>query len=242
MSEEIIYAVSHDLRGPLLNFQGFLRRLRRSWQSLADRTESWNLTPEQRQVLRDLQQDRIESSLQVLEHNARRMEQLLQALLELSRAGRDPVLPQWVPADELVHKLGEELCPLLVPQQIFLEIGPLPDLWADAGRLEQILRLGLDNAVKFLSPTRPGRIRVGGSPGADENLCWIEDNGIGLRPQDLDRIFLPFGRVRELEAPGCGVGLATVRKLMRQIGGRPWVESTHQQGTTLFLAFPNPPH
>jgi signal transduction histidine kinase len=240
-TEEIIYAVSHDLRGPLLNFQGFLRRLRRSWQSLADQLEASHLTPEQRQLLRELQQDRIEGSFQILEHNARRMEQLLQALLNLSRAGRDPVFLQWVPADELLHKLSAELRPLLVPKQIFLEVGPLPDLWADADRLVQIFRLGLDNAIKFLSPARPGRLRVGGSTAAAENLCWIEDNGIGLRPQDLDRIFLPFGRVREVDAPGCGVGLATVRKLMRQIGGRAWIESTHQQGTTLFLAFPNPP-
>jgi signal transduction histidine kinase len=238
-TDEVIYAVSHDLRGPLLNFRGFLRRLRRSWEAWTEQAEGWNLSPEQRQVLRTLQQDGIAGSFQVLEHNAHRMEQLLQALLNLSRAGRDPIVSQRVQAGELVHKIAEDLRPVLSEKHILLEVGKLPDLWADADRLEQIFRLALDNAIKFLSPARPGRIQVGGSTEPTENLCWIEDNGIGIRLQDLERVFLPFGRVREVEAPGDGVGLATIRKLARQMGGRAWIESTHQQGTTLFLALPD---
>ncbi len=238
--EEVIYAVSHDLRGPLLNFQGFLRRLRRSWDTLNAGAGDPHLTPDQRQSLRQTECERIDTSFRVLENNARRMEQLLQALLDLSRAGREPVVRQLVPTTAVVHRLAAQLRPVLEAKSVSLEIGPAPDLWTEPDRLEQVFRLALDNALKFLSPTRPGLLRVGGSIQETEHVCWIEDNGIGLRPQDLERIFLPFGRVREIDAPGQGVGLATIRKLMRQLGGRAWIESTHQRGTTLFLSFPKP--
>lgn len=237
-TEEVIYAVSHDLRGPLLNFQGFLRRLRRSWDTFREQAEGWNLTPEQRETLRQIRSERIETSFQILEHNARRMEQLLQALLDLARAGREPVSWQTVSTNALLHRVGEQLRPVAVEKDVLLDIGPLPDLWAEPDRVEQIFLLALDNALKFLSPARPGRIRIGGSAEGTADLCWVEDNGIGIRPQDLERVFVPFGRVREIDGPGCGVGLATIRKLMRQMGGRTWIESTHHQGTTLLLAFP----
>jgi len=238
--EDVIYAVSHDLRGPLLNFQGFLRRLRHSWDTLAVQAADPHLTPDQLQNLRQTERERIDTSFRVLESNARRMEQLLQALMNLSRAGREPVVRQLIPAAAVVHRLAAELEPVLAEKSVFLEVGTVPDLWAEPARVEQILRLALDNAVKFASPARPGRLRIGGSTQETEDVCWIEDNGIGIRPQDLERIFLPFGRVREIEAPGQGVGLATIRKLMNQLGGRVWMESTHRQGATLFLAFPKP--
>lgn len=230
--EDVIYAVSHDLRGPLLNFQGFLRRLRRSWDTL----DVWAGDS----FLRPTECERIDTSFRVLEDNARHMDQLLQALLDLSRAGREPVVRQLVPAAAVVGRLAEQVQPVLEERSVLLEIGAVPDLWAEPARVEQIFRLALDNALKFLSPARPGRLRIGGSAQETANVCWIEDNGIGLRPQDLERIFLPFGRVREIDAPGHGTGLATIRKLVTQLGGRVWMESTHQQGATLFLAFPKP--
>ncbi len=236
--EDVIYAVSHDLRGPLLNFQGFLRRLRHSCDTLTVGAEDPHLTPDQRQSLRQTECVRINTSLRVLEDNARRMEQLIQALLDLSRAGREPVVRQLVPAAAVVHRLAAQVQPVLDEKSAFLEIGTVPDLWTEPARLEQVFRLALENALKFLSPTRPGRLRIGGCIQETEHVCSIEDNGIGIRPQDLERIFLPFGRVREIDTPGQGVGLATIRKLMRQLGGRVWIESTHQRGTTLFLSFP----
>lgn len=228
--EEVIYAVSHDLRGPLLNFQGFLRRLRQSWDALDVRAGDSRLG--------QAECERIATSFRVLEDNARRMDQLLQALLDLSRAGREPVVRQVVPAAAVLERLAEQLQPVLVENSVALEIGAVPDLWAEPARVDQIFRLALDNALKFLSGSRPGRLRIGGSTERSEDVCWIEDNGIGLRPEDLERIFLPFGRVREIDAPGHGVGLATIRKLMTQLGGRVWMESTHRQGAALFLAFP----
>ncbi len=239
--EEAIYALSHDLRGPLLNLQGFLRRLKRGYDTLAQQAGEWNLTLGQREALQALVRDRIEPSFQILEQNSRRMESLVQALLDLSRAGREPVVWGKVRAGDVFQEVAADLHPAILLSRATLDVHPLPELWSDRARLARIFYEILSNAVKFLSPSRPGRIRVAGSANAAEDICLIEDNGIGLRPHDLDRVFLPFGRVREIEAPGCGVGLATVRKLMGQLGGHVWIESVHQEGSTVYLAFPHLP-
>jgi len=237
MAEEVIRAVVHDLRGPLLNFNGFLRRLRRGCDSIADQLTLWNLPSGQEQALRQLQRDRIDTSLQILEQNARRMDQLLESLLSLSGAGQEPLLWQSVAPYQLLEPLAEELRLRLLSRQATVEIGLLPELFSDRARLEQIFRHLLDNAATFLSPLRPGAIRIGGFIEAGEAVLWLEDNGIGIKPQDLERVFLPFGRVREIDAPGCGIGLSIVRKL----GGRVWIASTHQVGATVYLAFPTRP-
>lgn len=238
--DEIIYAVSHDLRAPLLNFQGFLRRLSIACGDLDALAQQWSLTSEQRRCWQELFGSKIQPSVEVLERAARRMDGLLNALLELSRAGREPLCLQRVSTAELVRQVAEEFLPAAAEKGAALVVDPMPDLWADAERLRLVLHHLLANAVQFLSPERPGRIQLGGRSTSAEDICWVQDNGIGIRAEDQKRLFLPFGRVREIEAPGEGIGLATVRKLLQQQGGRAWVESIHGEGSTFFVALPVP--
>jgi signal transduction histidine kinase len=240
-SEEFVYAISHDLRGPLLNFQGFLRRLRAACEVLESQSAQWDLNPEQRQVYIQLLEQKLWPSLEVLDRNARRMDRLLGALLELSLAGRDPPQPQRVATMELVRGVVEEFGPVALDKKAALNVGPLPDLWADPERVEQILRRLLSNALNFLSPDRPGEVTLGGEATAGEVTCWARDNGIGIKPQDQARIFSPFGKVRQIETPGEGVGLAIVQKLVRQQGGQVWVDSIPGQGSTFYFSLPRGP-
>ena len=240
-TDQFVYAISHDLRGPLLNFQGFLRRLSDACSALNASAGRWDLTAEQRQSFDQLVGEKVQPSIQVLERNARRMERLLAALLELSRAGREPVRLEPADCAEAARAVMEELVSQAVPPSLSWRVEPVPELWADPDRLRQMLHHLLANALKFLPAGRPGEITLGGRVQDREVVIWIRDNGIGLRPQDQERIFLPFSRVQEIEAPGEGVGLTIVRKLIAQQGGRVWVESTHRQGSTFYLAFPAQP-
>ncbi|MBI3695532.1 MAG: hypothetical protein HY238_11930 [Acidobacteria bacterium] len=225
----------------MLNFQGFLRRLSDACTALGAYAREWDLTAEQRQAFDHLVENKVQPSIQILERNARRMERLLAALLELSRAGREPVHWARVDATEAAREVVEELCSEAAGKSATLRLDALPELWVDPNRLRQILRHLAGNALKFLSADRPGEITLGGLAQDGEVVIWVRDNGIGLRPQDQERIFLPFGRVQEIETPGEGIGLATVRKLAGQQGGRAWVESTHRLGSTFYLAFPAQP-
>lgn len=236
--DEIVYAISHDLRGPLLNFQGFLRRLASACQALQDHARNWALPAEQRQLCQDLVERKIQPSVEVLERNARRMDSLVNALLKLSRAGREPPQFERVATSEVAQAVVDELRPVAAQKAATLRVDPLPELWADPGRLTVVYRQLLDNALKFLPAGRPGEVSLGGASGGGQVLCWVRDNGIGIKPQHQGRIFTPFGRLREMDVAGEGVGLAICRKLMGQMGGRIWVESAHGEGSSFYLAFP----
>jgi signal transduction histidine kinase len=241
-TDQVIYALSHDLQAPLLNLNGFLRRLRQGCNALRGQAESWPLSAEQRGVWQQNLDDKILRSLEILDQNTRRMQQRVQALLELSRAGGGPLERGHVNPPELVAAVATEFREAAQARGASLEIEPLPERWhADSQRLREVLRRLLGNALKFLSPDRPGRITIGGNEEAGQGALWVRDNGIGIRADDQDRLFLPFGRAREIETEGEGIGLAIVRKLMRQQGGRVWVESTHGQGSRFGVAWPTSP-
>ncbi len=239
--DEFVYAISHDLRGPLLNFHGFLRRLSSACGNLQSQLQSLDLAAEKRQQCAQVLDQKVWPSLEVLERNAGRMDRLLAALLDLSRAGREPPQFRRVSAGAVAEAVVEEFRAAAAERQAVLALDPLPHVWADPSRLQQIFRHLLNNALKFVSPERPGVIRLGGESNGGKAVCWVKDNGIGIKPEDQQRIFLPFGRVQEIESSGAGTGLATVRKLMGQQGGRVWVESVHHQGSTFYLSFADEP-
>ncbi len=239
--DEFVYAISHDLRAPLLNFQGFLQRLERAAEALRGHVETGHLPPDQRRLAEQILNEKIKPSLDVLERNARRMDRLLAALLDLSRTGREPLQMQEVDGSEIAQAVIEEFRAAAAAKNAALVLESMPVLWADPHRLQEIFRRLIDNGLKFLHPQRPGLVTVGGSAGRSEHVCWVRDNGIGIRGRDRDKIFRPFGRVQEISAPGEGAGLAAVRKLIEQQRGRLWVESDHGSGSTFFFALPAKP-
>jgi len=238
-NEEFVYAVSHDLRGPLLNLQGFLRKLAKASDAFSAQAGQWDLTEAQRQAWSQFWTGQVQHPLDVLLQNARRLERLLSALLDYSRAGREACQFEMVSTMEIARSVAQEFRPLADERKASLRIQSPPDLWADPARVREILRRLLSNALLFLSPQQPGEVTLGGAIAGQEAFCWVQDNGIGLRPEDQARIFQPFGKIREIEAPGEGVGLAIVRKLAEQQGARVWVESRHGEGSTFYVGFPS---
>jgi len=244
---DFVCAVSHDLRAPLLNFHGFLRRLAAACQTLDSLAA--HLPAEQRADWQKLYQQKIQTSVQILEQNAARMDRLLLALLELARAGSGLVQMQIVDAASLAEKVIDEFASEAEQKKVSLAFkadqacsqGESIEIWADPDRLLLMLRQLVSNAIKFLSPDRPGEVRVGVAVQDGLGVCWVQDNGIGIREADLNRIFLPLGTVQETGPSAGGTGLAIVRKLMQQQGGRVRVESERDCGSCFFLHFPAEP-
>jgi len=105
--------------------------------------------------------------------------------------------------------------------------------------LERLFRNLIGNALKFHAPDRPPTVQVGWRETAQEWVVWVRDNGIGIDPKDYDRLFVIFQRlVPRSQYDGTGIGLAACRKIMEHHGGRIWVESEPDLGSTFFLAFP----
>jgi signal transduction histidine kinase len=127
-------------------------------------------------------------------------------------------------------------------------VGDLPPAWGDPQALEQVFANLIDNAVNYLDPQRPGQVEVGsreeaGDPAAGLRTYYVKDNGLGIPEAQQDKVFLAFQRLHPDAAPGEGIGLALVRRVVERHGGRIWLESAPGAGSTFFVALPvRPPN
>ncbi|OGG43810.1 MAG: hypothetical protein A3F84_20140 [Candidatus Handelsmanbacteria bacterium RIFCSPLOWO2_12_FULL_64_10] len=173
---------------------------------------------------------------------ARRMDTLIQDLLTYSRLSR---------ADLRLHRIGLRGVAKDVLVQMEEEFrernvqvtvqGPLPEVVGHRATLAQVLTNLLTNAVKFVNPDTPPRVRIW----AEERDGWVrlcvEDNGIGIAPEHYERIFRVFERLHGVEAyPGTGIGLAIVRKGGERMGGRVGVESEVGRGSRFWVELLKP--
>jgi signal transduction histidine kinase len=156
-------------------------------------------------------------------------------LLELTEADTGPVAlqPDRVEMDEMVGEVLAALSAVAKAKQVELQAAldpELPTVVADRRKLAQILHHLVSNGIRFTPPG--GRVTIStrraGTPEAGEAEITVADTGIGIRAQDLQRIFLSFEQVDASEArryEGAGLGLAVVRRLVELHGGRVWAES-----------------
>ena len=106
-----------------------------------------------------------------------------------------------------------------------IDVAPdLPVLYGDRTRLREVMQNLLDNALKSMGDQPDPRIEVGVRQDAEETVCYVRDNGIGIEPDYHDRIFGLFEKLDQ-RTEGTGVGLALVKRIMEVHGGRVWVES-----------------
>jgi signal transduction histidine kinase len=127
--------------------------------------------------------------------------------------------------------------PLLAEKRIELRApGDLPTVRGDRVRLREAFQNLLSNAAKFIG-RRNGRIDIGCRRQAGEAVFSIRDNGPGIPPDELDRVFVPFRRLpQHRDQPGSGLGLYFTKNLIEQQGGRVWAESDVGQGACFFVA------
>jgi signal transduction histidine kinase len=181
--------------------------------------------------------DAAKENLSLLRKRATHMEALINGILEYSRAGRRTETPETVDLQEMVAEILQLIAP--PPDRYTIRIPErLPVLRAPRMTFERIWTNLLSNAVKFSHPSGAiidVTVRV--DRGTYE-FC-VADNGIGLSERDLQRVFTLFHRVTARHgAEGMGIGLAVVKKLVDNLGGRVWVESVLGGGSRFYFTFP----
>jgi PAS domain S-box-containing protein len=239
--QDFAYIVSHDLRAPLVNIRGFSEELGRSLAQIGPCFEKHQaaLDEEEKKQIRPLIREDIPEALGFIRSSVARMDSQINAILKLSRAGRRKLSPEPLKTGELVRGILKTLTHQLESRNVAATVGLLPDIIADRMAMEQIFGNLLDNAVKYLNPSRPGEIAVTAELGERETVFHVRDNGRGIAAEDIPKSFEIFRRVGRQDVPGEGLGLAYVKVLVRGMGGRIWCESKPGTGSVFSFALPH---
>ncbi len=211
--ESFCYSVSHDLRTPLRSLDGFGRALQEDYGERLDE-----------QGLDYI--DRIRAA-------TKRMDELITALLTLSRLTRREIVPAEVDVSAAARDLMHDLDP---EGKVALEVAEGLRAHADPRMLNVVLENLLANAIKFSSRTENPRVEVGR---AEDGAIYVRDNGAGFDPQYAAKLFQPFERLHSVrEFPGHGIGLATVERILKRHGGGVRAEGRPGEGATFYVRFP----
>jgi signal transduction histidine kinase len=203
--------VAHDLREPVANMALLVR-------VLEQRAEQ----PPPADVLR------------MLRDGAERSQELIEAVLAYARLGE--LSRERVALDELMTQVAEDLRPTLAEAGATLDVGELPEIDCDPRQLRRVLQNLVGNAVKFRGEAPP-RVAVSALRGPEEWVVSVEDNGIGVDPDQATRIFGMFSRA-DSAAQGLGIGLAVCRRIVEAHGGRIWVEPADGAGSAFRFTMP----
>ena len=239
--QRFAYIVSHDLRSPLVNVMGFTSELEvglKPLKGLVDWIKA-NAPDRLPETVRLAVEEELPESIGFIRAATRKMDRLINAILKLSREGRRNLNPEPLAMDALTEGLLASVRHQLDEKGARAEIeGHLPNLVNDRVAIEQVVGNLIDNAVKYLSPKRPGHIIVRGAEAGNRLFIEVEDNGRGIDPRDHERIFELFRRSGPQDQPGEGIGLAHVRALVYRLGGTISCTSDLDRGSTFRVSLP----
>lgn len=243
--EMFVYSVSHDLRSPLVNLQGFTAELGKGCKALAALLENPAVPDEVRTPGKGLLDGKMAKSLGFIGAAVTRLDDIINALLRLSRAGRVEYRWERVDVRRVVARVLDSMQAVIAEKSVAVSVGDLPPVWGDTMAIEQVFANLIGNALNYMDPTRPGRIEVGHRPatGADGGgtTYFVKDNGLGIAENYREKIFQVFQRVHPGVGKGEGIGLAIVARVVERHHGRVWVESRVGEGSTFNVVLQDSP-
>ena len=217
--KQFAYAASHDMREPLRMISSYLGLLDRRYGGLLDADGH--------------------EFLAFAKDGAQRLDRMILGLLDYSRIGRGDEARESV---SLAEALDESLAGLVVAvADSGAEVRAATNLPTVEGLRTELVRLFqnlIGNAIKYAVPGRPPRVTVSAESESGSWRISIADNGIGIAPEHFERIFGIFQRLHSVDVEGCGIGLASCKKIVENHGGCIWVESVPGVGSTFLFTLP----
>ena len=216
--EQFAHAASHDLREPLRMVSSYLQLIE---QRHAD----------------DLDEEG-EEFLEFAVDGADRMQEMIDGLLDYSRVDTQGNPFEPVALNAVLSDVLKDLEVRIEGSEAEIEIDDLPRVEGDAAQLRQLFQNLISNAIEY-SGDEPPRIEVTAERDGGEWIVSVSDEGIGIDPEDQERIFEVFQRLHSHEEhAGTGIGLALCQRIVERHGGEIWVDSESGEGTTFSVTLP----
>jgi PAS domain S-box-containing protein len=240
--ETIVYTVSHDLRSPLVNVQGFSRQLNGACAKILDAVRKAGGGPMPAGELQPAAEVAIPQALRFINAGVAKMEMLLNGLLRYSRLGRVVLNIQPLDMDSLVAELVAAVRFQIDEAKAEVTVGPLPACVGDRAQTSHAFGNLIDNAIKYRDPGRPLRLAITGRVEGDQAIYSVADNGIGIAPEHQAKAFEIFHRLNPETGAGEGLGLTIAQRVLERQKGKIWVESAAGVGSTFLVSMPVQPN
>lgn len=212
--DRFTYIVSHDLKAPLRGIDNLSEWLEEDLQDKLDEDTSKHIA--------------------LLRQRVSRLTSFIDALLEYSRVGRSEKQKVKVDVKKLLEEIIDSLQP---PPQFIIEIEPnMPILNTDALLLQQVFSNLISNAIKHY-PGDEGKVKISVASRGEYYLFSVADNGMGIAPEHQKKVFEIFQTVATNRQQSTGIGLSIVKKIVETQGGKIWLESQPDQGTTFYFTW-----
>lgn len=210
------YTISHDLKNPLSTIRSYAQLIQRGQAEIS----------------------KIISMGERIEKGTQKMQMMIDEVLAYSKAGQERIQVQAINMQKLLEELRHDLLISANNPHLEIEIKETPEIYGDELMVMQVFSNLLGNAVKYSKQSIPSVVSIAGSATEDEIIYSIKDNGIGIPPQQHDKIFELFSRVVDGNGfEGTGVGLAIVKRILEKHNGRIWLESQPGKGSVFFVGF-----
>jgi PAS domain S-box-containing protein len=214
--EAFTYSVSHDLRAPIRQIEGFSKILGEHLGQHID--------------------PQVAYYLQRIQEGSQHMGRLVNDLLDLSQIGRKQASPRLISLDALIAQVLGNVQAETTGRHIEWRISSFPSVVCDPGLIHIVFTNLLSNAVKYTRPRKTAVIEVGHMVADGQLVIYVRDNGVGFNMKYADKLFGVFQRLhRTEEFEGAGIGLAIVQRIIRKHNGRVWAESAVNGGATFFF-------
>jgi signal transduction histidine kinase len=216
--ENFVHVASHDIQEPLRTITGYAQLLEDTYKGKFDREA--------------------DEYIHFISERTLRMQRFIKDLLNYSRLKTEEILPQQTSLNEVMGQVLKNLNSVIKESGAILKTDNLPTVMAKPSQMAQLFQNLISNAIKFRSEQTP-QIEITIQNQGENWLFAIEDNGIGIDPENLDKIFIVFHRLHTQDKyPGSGLGLAIVQEIVIAHGGKIWAESVPGKGSTFFFTLP----
>ncbi|MGB9980025.1 PAS domain-containing sensor histidine kinase [Methanobacterium sp.] len=216
---QFAYITSHDLQEPLRTMSSYAGLLKHRYEGQLDQDA--------------------DDFIEFMVSGAARMKSMIQGLLDYSRIGTRGEQFKNFNSEVAVNYALSDLKPFIKENNAEITYDKLPVIYADKDQIARVFQNLIENAIKFRRKDETPQIHISAQKKDDEYVFSVSDNSIGMEPEYTDKIFEIFKRLHAIgEYKGAGIGLAIVKRIIDRHGGRVWVRSELDKGSTFYFTIP----